>query len=83
LANAGGARLVPHAFGTGVLLAASAEWTAAAAQPLTEYTRAPSPLARDLVRHALGFSDGLLHLTDAPGLGVDLDEQLVTRYRVP
>ncbi len=31
-------RPVPHAFGTGVLLAASAQWAAALDQPLTEYT---------------------------------------------
>ncbi|MFH1571882.1 MAG: mandelate racemase/muconate lactonizing enzyme family protein [Gemmatimonadota bacterium] len=83
LAAATGARPVPHAFGTGVLLAASAEWTAAAARPLTEYTRAPSPLARDLVRHTLAFRGGQLHLSGAPGLGVELDETVVARYRVP
>ena len=82
-ASATGARPVPHAYGTGVLLAASAQWTAAAPQPLTEFTRAPSPLAQDLVRHTMAFRDGLLHLTDAPGLGVELDPSVVDRYRVP
>ena len=78
-----GARAVPHAFGTGVLLAASAQWTAAAPDPLSEFTRAPSPLARELVRHTMSFRDGLLHLTDAPGLGVELDPAVVERYRIP
>lgn len=82
LAQAAGSWAVPHAFGTGVLLAASAQWAAAGAKPLTEFTRAPSPLARDLVRHEMTFKDGLLHLTDAPGLGVALDETVVARYRV-
>jgi L-alanine-DL-glutamate epimerase-like enolase superfamily enzyme len=82
-AAATGARPVPHAYGTGVLLAASAEWTAAARQPLTEYTRAPSPLARDLVRHTMAFRHGMLHLSDAPGLGVELDPAVVERYRLP
>ena len=78
----GGCRPVPHAFGTGVLLAASAQWTAAAAQPLTEFTRAPSPLARDLAHHTMAFGDGHLDLDDTPGLGVTLDEDVVERYRV-
>ena len=78
-----GARPVPHAFGTGVLLAASAQWTAAAPQPLTEYTRAPSPLARDLGRHTMVFDGGRLHLDDTPGLGVELDPAVVERFRVP
>jgi L-alanine-DL-glutamate epimerase-like enolase superfamily enzyme len=73
---------VPHAYGTGVLLAASAQWAAALEEPLTEYTRAPSPLARDLVRHTLAFRDGGLHLDDTPGLGVELDEEIVAKYRV-
>ncbi len=73
---------VPHAYGTGVLLAASAQWTAASPRPLTEYTRAPSPLAQNLVRHDIAFRDGHLHLPDAPGLGVELDESVVENYRV-
>ena len=82
LAGTSGAWPVPHAFGTGVLLAASAQWTAASSRPLTEYTRAPSPLAQSLVRHTMAFRDGQLCLSDAPGLGVELDEQVVDRYRV-
>jgi L-rhamnonate dehydratase len=81
-AEARGCRPVPHAFGTGVLLAASAQWTAAAAQPLTEYTRAPSPLAQNLARCDMEFSQGSLQLGDAPGLGVELDEAVVETYRV-
>ena len=72
LANETEARAVPHAFGTGVLLAASAQWAAASEQPLTEYTRAPSPLAQKLAQHEMVFRNGALHLTDQPGLGVDL-----------
>jgi L-rhamnonate dehydratase len=82
LALESGAWPVPHAFGTGVLLAASAQWAAATARPLTEYTRAPSPLARELVRHDMEFRQGMLLLGDAAGLGAELDEAVVARYRV-
>ena len=81
-AHARGCRVVPHAFSTGVLLAASAQWTAAGPEPLTEYTRATSPLARDLARHTMEFSDGHLHLDDTPGLGVTLDDDVLAQYRV-
>ncbi len=77
-----GAWTVPHAFGTGILLAASAQWAATFEKPMTEFTRAPSPLAQDLVPHRMRFQDGKLHLTDAPGLGVELDTQVVEAYRV-
>jgi len=82
LARETGARCVPHAFGTGVLLAASAQWAAAGPAPLVEYTQAPSPLARRLARHRMAFSGGRLHLDDAPGWGVELDPEIVSRYRV-
>ena len=82
LAKETGARAVPHAFGTGVLLAASAQWAAASEQPLTEYTRAPSPLAQKLAQHEMTFRNGALHLTDQPGLGVDLDEDVVAKFQV-
>jgi len=82
LAKETGARTVPHAFGTGVLLAASAQWAAAMAEPLTEYTRTPSPLAQLLVKHHMTFHDSALCLTDEPGLGVELDEDVVRQYRV-
>ena len=81
-AQKAGCRPVPHAYGTGVLLAASAQWTAAAPDPLTEFTRAPSPLARDLVRHTMDFRAGHLYLDDTPGLGVELVDEMVDRYRV-
>ena len=82
LAHQTEARPVPHAYGTGVLLAASAQWMAASPNPLTEFTRSPSPLARDLVDCAMNFEDGLLHLHDVPGLGVELNEEIVAKYRV-
>jgi L-rhamnonate dehydratase len=82
LARETGARAVPHAFGTGVLLSASAHWAAASAHPLTEYTRAPSPLAQSLAQCDMVFRDGALHLGDAPGLGVSLDDDVVNRYRI-
>jgi L-alanine-DL-glutamate epimerase-like enolase superfamily enzyme len=77
-----GARMIPHAFGTGVLLAASAQWTAASEEPLTEFTRMPSPLAQRLVKHTLEFRDGFLFLSDAPGFGVELDESVVEDFLV-
>ena len=82
-ASGRGVRPVPHAYGTGVLLAASAQWAAALEQPLTEYTRAPSPLAQKLADHGMEFKDGLLHLNAAPGLGVELAEEIVAQYRIP
>ena len=79
---------VPHAFSTGVLLAASAHWAASIPNGgLVEYTVAESPLATGLtgtglLREPLRAVDGYLSLSDAPGLGIELDEEFIARYRV-
>lgn len=75
------ARTVPHAFGTGVLLVASAQW-ASAHSGLTEYTESESPLSTNLVRHTMRFEDGRLHLGNAAGLGVELNEDMLAQFAV-
>ncbi|MDX1935402.1 MAG: mandelate racemase/muconate lactonizing enzyme family protein [Capsulimonadales bacterium] len=79
---------VPHAFSTGVLLAASLHWVAS--QPnanLLEYTVSESPLAVGLtgtgvLKEPLRAVDGHVTVPDAPGLGIELDETMVDRYRI-
>lgn len=80
--KSGKTRPVPHAYGTGVLLSASAQWAATLNEPLTEYTRAPSPLAQELAIHEMRFENGSLHLSNQPGLGVDLNYEIVNYYRM-
>jgi L-alanine-DL-glutamate epimerase-like enolase superfamily enzyme len=39
-------------------------------------------LADDIARNALTIADGLVALPSGPGLGIDVDEAAVERYRV-
>jgi L-alanine-DL-glutamate epimerase-like enolase superfamily enzyme len=74
---------LPHSFGTGVNLAASAHWMASAeAAPMMEYPVTASPLRNDLVRGMPQMRDGEVVVGDAPGLGIDLDPDTIARYRV-
>lgn len=79
---------VPHAFSTGVLLTASAHWVASIPNgSLIEYTVAESPLATGLtgsglLREPLRAVDGWLTVPDGPGLGIELDEEIVAKYRI-
>jgi L-alanine-DL-glutamate epimerase-like enolase superfamily enzyme len=78
-----GARCVPHSFSTGILTAASLHLVAN--QPTTdliECSESGSPLNTALVRPALRPDDGYLSVPDGPGLGIELDEDVVARYRV-
>ena len=83
MAQVEGAWCVPHNFSTGILTAASLHLVAN--QPTTdllECSEAGSPLNTDLVTPALRPVDGYIAVPGAPGLGIELDEAVVARYRV-
>ncbi len=84
MALTAGRRCVPHCFSTGINLAASLHWMAACPEgDLVEYCLRPSPLIRHLVRNLPPLVDGRVPVPDGPGLGIDLDESILERYRVP
>jgi L-rhamnonate dehydratase len=77
-------RVVPHAFKTGILVAASTHFAASIPNGfLIEHTVSTSPLARDLVSTPIEFKDGFVILpTDQPGLGITINETVLNKYRV-
>jgi L-alanine-DL-glutamate epimerase-like enolase superfamily enzyme len=82
-AQRAGRRCVPHCFSTGINLAASLHWMASCADgDLVEYCLRPSPLMRNLVRNLPPLVDGRVPVPHGPGLGIELDETVVERFRV-
>jgi len=76
------ALLVPHAWKSEILVAATVHFAATLpAVPFVEYSMAESPLRRELARSGLVASNGAVKVSQRPGLGVELDEDIVTRYR--
>ena len=77
-------RVVPHAFMSGVLGAASTHFAAAIpGGGLIEHTVSTSPIARDLVRREIEFVDGRVRVPlDRPGLGIEIDQAVLERLRV-
>ena len=77
-------RVVPHAFKSGVLVAASTHFAASIPNGgLIEHTVSTSPIARDLVRREIGFVDGRVRVPlDRPGLGIEVDRDVLERLRV-
>ncbi len=70
-------RFCPHHLGGGIGLLASAHLLAAAGgDGLLEVDCNPNPLREGLARPFPGLSDGRLHLSEAPGLGVGPDRAL-------
>jgi L-rhamnonate dehydratase len=77
-------KVVPHAFKTGILVAASTHFSAAIPNGfMIEHTVSTSPLSRDLVQRPIDFKDGYVTVpVDRPGLGVEINEEVLNKYRV-
>ena len=83
LATLNGTKLVPHGFSTGILLAATVQFLAATEQgDLMEYSQSTSPLFTKLIKNRIQFKDGYVEVPDCIGLGVELDEELIEKYRM-
>jgi L-alanine-DL-glutamate epimerase-like enolase superfamily enzyme len=81
-----GTQVVPHGWKTGITSAAGRHFQAACpAAPLFEYIAPqvyPSALRRELVSPEPTLEDGFMSLPTEPGLGIELNEELVQRWRV-
>ena len=80
-----GAQVIPHGWKTGITSAVGRHFQAACpAAPLFEYISPQvfdSPLRRELVSPEPVIVDGFMELPTAPGLGIELNEELVERWR--
>jgi L-alanine-DL-glutamate epimerase-like enolase superfamily enzyme len=86
LAELHGAQVVPHGWKTGITSAVGRHFQAACpAAPVFEYISPQvfdSVLRRELVSPEPKVVDGFMELPTAPGLGIELNEDLVARWRV-
>lgn len=80
-----GAEVVPHGWKTGVTSAVGRHFQAACpASPIFEYVSPhvfESPLRRELVSPEPAVIDGFMELPTGHGLGIELNEDLVARWR--
>ncbi|TVR91953.1 MAG: mandelate racemase/muconate lactonizing enzyme family protein [Trueperaceae bacterium] len=82
------ARYAPHVGGSGALCAAASVHLAAAMPNFYTYECSvpANPLRDDLVLEPVGHGDsvrnGVIPVPDRPGLGIEIDEKVVERYRV-
>ncbi len=81
-----GAQVVPHGWKTGITSAIGRHFQAACpAAPIFEYVSPrvfDSALRRELVSPEPEVVDGWMELPTAPGLGIELNEELVARWRI-
>ncbi len=78
-----GVKLVPHGFSTGILLSATTQFLASTKQcDLIEYSKSNSPLFTKLVKNIIPFENGYINVPDCIGLGIELDEDLIEKYKI-
>jgi L-rhamnonate dehydratase len=83
LAEAAGRSICPHAWQSDLLTAASLHLNAILPEALfQEYNVCDDPISRSLCRTPLRCVDGLLTVPEGPGLGVEVDEETIARFRV-
>jgi L-alanine-DL-glutamate epimerase-like enolase superfamily enzyme len=86
LAAERGRLIVPHCWKTGIGIAASAHLSAATAHcPYIEFLPAQlaeSALRRELVLDELQMIDGVIPLPQKPGLGIELNQDALKKFRV-
>jgi L-alanine-DL-glutamate epimerase-like enolase superfamily enzyme len=83
LAEMSNVLVVPHSWSSDLLTAASLHLNAFQRRAMfVEFNTSQGPLSRELVRNPLRLEDGHVRVPEGPGLGVEVDEDVVERYRV-
>jgi D-galactarolactone cycloisomerase len=79
-----GVRIAPHTWSDAVALIANAHVVAAIPHGVTvEVDQTGNPSIDELLSEPLRIEDGLLHLPDGPGLGIELNQATIDRLAVP
>ena len=78
-----GKKLIPHAFKTGILIGATLQLIAAIPNAdILEYCAQETVLSKNLVKHHFTLDkDGYVTIPDLPGIGVELNEEILNKYR--
>ena len=75
--------VVPHSWSSDLLTAAALHLNAFQRRAVfVEFNTSQGPLSRQLARNPLRLEDGCVRVPEGPGLGVEVDEDVVRHYRV-
>src|SRR5687767_3463999 len=92
IAQAWNTAVVPHVWGTGIGLAASLQFLATLPptplslnpeEPMLEYDTSSHPFRQDLIYGAISMEDGKVAVPQKPGIGVEIDREVLERYGHP
>jgi L-rhamnonate dehydratase len=81
-AEARGVRVIPHCWSTDILVAATLHVIATLRDcPYLEFNVMDNPLRTQLMREPIRPKNGIVGIPERPGLGIELDETTIERYR--
>ena len=85
-------QMIPHVWGSGIGLAASLQFIATLAptplscqpvEPMVEFDRSSHPFRLDLIgADSIRFEDGFVYVPDGPGIGVEVNRDVLLKYRI-
>lgn len=90
LAQAWHMTIIPHVWASGIGLAASLQFVATLPpaplalnpiEPMLEYDQSSHPFRQDLIFGAITMQDGKVQIPSAPGIGVEINRDIIERYR--
>lgn len=91
LAQAWHIPVIPHVWGSGIGLAASLQFLATVPpaplalkpiEPMLEYDQSLHPFRKDLIFGAITMKDGRVEVPQTPGIGVEINREVIERYSV-
>jgi len=84
IASLRGCDLIPHNFKSGVLMASALQILATLPHPtVLEYCCQETVLSKNLMKNHFKIdADGCVAMPKAPGLGIEIDEEILEKYRV-
>ena len=75
--------MVPHAFKTGILVAASIQLIAALPQvPFLEFSVTESAIRKELLMKPFVQKDGFVEVPQKPGLGIEINPEVIKKFAV-
>ena len=91
MASANRVRVLPHMWGTSIRLAATLHWQATLPDEpdsinpfpsLFEFDMTENRLRTELAREPIRAEGGLVSVPQGPGLGIEIDREVLERYAV-
>ena len=75
--------VIPHSWSSDLLTAASLHLNAFQRRAkFVEFNTSQGPLSRSLVKEPLTIEDGYVRVPQDPGLGVEVNEETIEKYRI-